>query len=106
MPFGGKYRMIDFSLSNCVNSGIRQILVLTQCKAHSLIQHIQRGWGYLRGELGGVRAAQPRAAVPTWFVVVFSYLPRITVFAELMLSKRSYTRTTTTCSAESFAWVR
>ena len=51
-PFGGKYRIIDFSLSNCVNSGIRQILVLTQYKSHSLIQHVQRGWGYLRGELG------------------------------------------------------
>ncbi len=51
-PFGGKYRIIDFSLSNCVNSGIRQILVLTQYKAHSLIQHVQRGWGFLRGELG------------------------------------------------------
>jgi glucose-1-phosphate adenylyltransferase len=51
-PFGGKYRIIDFSLSNCVNSGIRQILVMTQYKSHSLIQHIQRGWGYLRGELG------------------------------------------------------
>ncbi len=51
-PFGGKYRIIDFTLSNCVNSGIRQILVLTQYKSHSLIQHVQRGWGYLRGELG------------------------------------------------------
>ncbi len=51
-PFGGKYRIIDFSLSNCVNSGIRQILVMTQYKSHSLTQHIQRGWGYLRGELG------------------------------------------------------
>ena len=51
-PFGGKYRIIDFSLSNCVNSGIRQILVLTQYKSHSLIQHVQRGWGYMRGELG------------------------------------------------------
>ena len=51
-PFGGKYRIIDFSLSNCVNSGIRQILVLTQYKSHSLIQHVQRGWSYLRGELG------------------------------------------------------
>src|SRR5690606_2782548 len=51
-PFGGKYRIIDFSLSNCVNSGIRQILVLTQYKAQSLIQHIGRGWGYLHGELG------------------------------------------------------
>jgi glucose-1-phosphate adenylyltransferase len=51
-PFGGKYRIIDFSLSNCVNSGIRQILVLTQYKSHALIQHVQRAWGYLRGELG------------------------------------------------------
>jgi glucose-1-phosphate adenylyltransferase len=51
-PFGGKFRIIDFPLSNCVNSGIRQIFVLTQYKAHSLIQHINRGWGYLRGEFG------------------------------------------------------
>jgi glucose-1-phosphate adenylyltransferase len=51
-PFGGKFRIVDFVLSNCVNSGIRQISVLTQYKAHSLIQHIQRGWGYLRGEFG------------------------------------------------------
>jgi len=51
-PFGGKYRIIDFSLSNSVNSGIRQVLVLTQYKAHALIQHLQRGWGFLRGELG------------------------------------------------------
>ena len=51
-PFGGKYRIIDFSLSNCVNSGIRQIFILTQYKAHSLIEHVQRGWGYLHGELG------------------------------------------------------
>jgi len=51
-PFGGKYRIIDFSLSNCVNSGIRQVQVLTQYKAHALIQHLQRGWGFLRGELG------------------------------------------------------
>jgi glucose-1-phosphate adenylyltransferase len=51
-PFGGKFRIIDFVLSNCVNSGIRRISVMTQYKAHSLIQHIQRGWGYLRGEFG------------------------------------------------------
>jgi glucose-1-phosphate adenylyltransferase len=49
-PFGGKFRIIDFVLSNCVNSGIRRISVMSQYKAHSLIQHIQRGWGYLRGE--------------------------------------------------------
>ena len=52
VPFGGKFRVIDFPLSNCMNSGIRRIGVLTQYKAHSLIQHIQKGWGFLRGEFG------------------------------------------------------
>jgi glucose-1-phosphate adenylyltransferase len=52
VPFGGKFRIIDFPLSNCMNSGIRRIGVLTQYKAHSLILHVQRGWGYLRGEFG------------------------------------------------------
>lgn len=50
VPFGGKFRIIDFPLSNCVNSGIRRIGIITQYKAHSLIQHVQRGWGFLRGE--------------------------------------------------------
>jgi len=50
VPFGGQFRIIDFTLSNCVNSGIRRIGVLTQYKAHSLIRHIQKGWGFLRGE--------------------------------------------------------
>lgn len=50
--FGGKFRIIDFPLSNCVNSGIRRISVLTQYKSHSLNRHIQRGWGFLGGELG------------------------------------------------------
>jgi len=52
VPFGGKFRIIDFPLSNCINSGIRRIGVITQYKAHSLILHIQRGWGHLRGEFG------------------------------------------------------
>jgi glucose-1-phosphate adenylyltransferase len=52
VPFGGKFRIIDFPLSNCINSGIRRIGVLTQYKSHSLNLHIQRGWGYLRGEFG------------------------------------------------------
>jgi glucose-1-phosphate adenylyltransferase len=68
-PFGGKFRIVDFVLSNCLNSGIRQISVLTQYKAHSLIQHIQRGWGYLRGEFGEfveiVPAQQQRG--PCWY---------------------------------------
>ncbi len=52
VPFAGKFRIVDFPLSNCINSGIRRIGVLTQYKAHSLILHIQRGWGFLRGEFG------------------------------------------------------
>ena len=52
VPFGGKFRIIDFPLSNCVNSGIRRVGVLTQYKAHSLIRHIQQGWGFMRGALG------------------------------------------------------
>jgi glucose-1-phosphate adenylyltransferase len=50
VPFGGKFRIIDFPLSNCINSGVRRIGVITQYKAHSLMRHIQRGWGFLRGE--------------------------------------------------------
>jgi glucose-1-phosphate adenylyltransferase len=52
VPFGGKFRIIDFVLSNCVNSGIRRIGVATQYKAHSLLQHIQRGWSFLNGKFG------------------------------------------------------
>jgi glucose-1-phosphate adenylyltransferase len=47
VAFGGKFRIIDFTLSNCLNSGIRRIDICTQYKAHSLIRHIQRGWGFL-----------------------------------------------------------
>jgi len=50
MPFGGKYRIIDFPLSNCLNSGIRRVGVLTQYKAHSLIKHLLQGWHFLSGE--------------------------------------------------------
>ncbi|MCK5697950.1 MAG: glucose-1-phosphate adenylyltransferase [Gammaproteobacteria bacterium] len=52
VPFGGKFRIIDFPLSNCVNSGIRRIAVATQYKSHSLIRHIQQGWGHFRGDFG------------------------------------------------------
>ena len=52
VPFGGKFRIVDFPLSNCINSGIRRVGVLTQYKAHSLLLHIQRGWNFLRGEFG------------------------------------------------------
>lgn len=69
-PFGGKYRIIDFPLSNCINSGIRRVCVLTQYKAHSLIQHIQRGWGFLRGEFGEfveLLPAQQRIDQSSWY---------------------------------------
>ncbi len=49
VPFGGKFRIVDFSLSNCVNSGIRRVIIATQYKAQSLIRHIQRGWSFLDG---------------------------------------------------------
>jgi len=68
--FGGKFRIVDFPLSNCVNSGIRRIGVLTQYKAHSLILHIQKGWGSLRGELGEfveLWPAQQRIAAADWY---------------------------------------
>lgn len=52
VPFGGKFRIIDFALSNCINSGIRRIGILTQYQAYPLIKHIQQGWGFLRGEFG------------------------------------------------------
>jgi len=69
-PFGGKFRIVDFPLSNCVNSGIRRIGVLTQYKAHSLILHIQKGWGSLHGEFGEfveLWPAQQRIAAANWY---------------------------------------
>ncbi|MFA5983246.1 MAG: glucose-1-phosphate adenylyltransferase [Methylococcaceae bacterium] len=70
VPFGGKFRIIDFPLSNCVNSGIRKIGVLTQYKADSLIRHIQQGWGFLRGEFGeyvDLMPAQQRHDEGSWY---------------------------------------
>ena len=52
VPFGGKFRIIDFTLSNCVNSGIRRIGICTQYKAQSLIRHVQRGWSFFDGRFG------------------------------------------------------
>ncbi len=52
VPFGGIYRIIDFTLSNCINSGLRKMHVLTQYKSYSLTRHISRGWNVLNGELG------------------------------------------------------
>lgn len=52
VPFGGKYRIIDFTLTNCLHSGLRQILVLTQYKSHSLHKHLRDGWSIFNPELG------------------------------------------------------
>ena len=52
MPFGGKYRIIDFTLSNCLDSGLRRILVLTQYKSHSLQKHLRDGWSIFNSSLG------------------------------------------------------
>ncbi|MGJ0491484.1 MULTISPECIES: glucose-1-phosphate adenylyltransferase [Methylobacter] len=70
VPFGGKFRIIDFPLSNCINSGIRKVGVLTQYKADSLIRHIQQGWGFLRGEFGeyvDLMPAQQRHDEGSWY---------------------------------------
>ncbi len=70
VPFGGKFRIIDFPLSNCVNSGIRRIGVITQYKSHSLLTHIRRGWSQLRGEFGEfveLLPAQQRVDETSWY---------------------------------------
>ncbi len=71
MPFGGKLRIIDFSLSNCINSGVRRIAVVTQYKSHTLIQHVQRGWGFFRAELNEfveLWPAQQQTSDETWYL--------------------------------------
>jgi glucose-1-phosphate adenylyltransferase len=68
--FGGKFRIIDFALSNCINSGIRRIGVLTQYKSHSLLRHLQRGWNFLRGEANefiDLLPAQQRVNEDFWY---------------------------------------
>src|ERR1700722_10863804 len=52
VPFGGRYRIIDFTLSNCLHSGLRRILVLTQYKSQSLQKHLRDGWSIYNSELG------------------------------------------------------
>lgn len=68
--FGGKFRIVDFVLSNCVNSGLRRIAVLTQYKSHSLLRHLQRGWSFLRGEMNefvDLLPAQQRVGEEHWY---------------------------------------
>ncbi|HJU20773.1 MAG TPA: glucose-1-phosphate adenylyltransferase [Stellaceae bacterium] len=68
--FGGKFRIIDFVMSNCLNSGVRRIAVLTQYKAHSLLRHLQMGWSFLRPEMNeflDLLPAQQRLDEATWY---------------------------------------
>ena len=68
--FGGKFRIIDFTLSNCLNSGIRRVAVITQYKSHSLIRHIQRGWAFLKSEMNefvDLWPAQQRLDDESWY---------------------------------------
>lgn len=70
VEFGGKYRVIDFALSNCINSGFRRISVLTQYKSHSLMRHLQQGWNFLRGEMNefvDIIPAQQRIDETQWY---------------------------------------
>src|SRR5690606_10948565 len=70
VPFGGKYRIIDFALSNCIDSGIRRIYVLTRYKSHSLLRHLQRGWNILlseMNELTDLLPAQQRIDEALWY---------------------------------------
>jgi glucose-1-phosphate adenylyltransferase len=68
--FGGKFRIVDFALSNCLNSGIRRIGVITQYKSHSLLRHLQRGWAFLRPEMNefvDLLPAQQRIDEESWY---------------------------------------
>ncbi len=69
--FGGNTRIIDFALSNAINSGIRRIGVATQYKAHSLIRHLQRGWNFLRAERNesfDILPASQRVSEQQWYL--------------------------------------
>jgi glucose-1-phosphate adenylyltransferase len=105
--FGGKTRIIDFALSNALNSGIRRIAVATQYKAHSLIRHLQRGWTFLRPERNesfDILPASQRVSETQWYVgtadavyqnadIVEDYAPKyIVILAGDHIYKMDYER--------------
>ena len=68
--FGGKFRIVDFALSNCLNSGIRRIGVITQYSSHSLLRHLQHGWAFLKSEMNefvDLMPAQQRNDDESWY---------------------------------------
>ena len=105
--FGGKSRIIDFALSNALNSGIRRIAVATQYKAHSLIRHLQRGWNFLqptRNESFDILPASQRISGDRWYAgtadavyqnidVIDSYAPEyLVILAGDHIYKQDYER--------------
>ena len=107
VPFGGKARIVDFALSNALNSGIRRIAVATQYKAHSLIRHLQRGWNFLqpmRNESFDILPASQRVVENMWYAgtadavyqnldIIDSYAPEyIVVLAGDHVYKMDYER--------------
>lgn len=106
VPFGGKFRIIDFTLSNCVNSGVRRIGVATQYRATSLIQHLQRAWAFLDGRFGEFVQLLPaqQQAAQCWYrgtadavlqnlAVAYRYTPEfVFVFAADHVYKMDYGR--------------
>ncbi|HJU83019.1 MAG TPA: glucose-1-phosphate adenylyltransferase [Holophagaceae bacterium] len=88
LDFGGQFKIIDFALSNCVNSGFRRVMVLTQYSAHRLIEHLQLGWGFLSGRLNEfvhVYPAEQSKDQDAWYQgtadAVYQNLPNIMSFA-------------------------
>ena len=82
VPFGGKARIVDFALSNALNSGIRKMAIATQYKAHSLIRHCQRGWAFFRAERNeylDILPASQRVDEEQWYLgtadAVFQNIP-------------------------------
>ncbi len=103
--FGGKSRIIDFALSNALNSGIRRIAVATQYKAHSLIRHLQRGWSFFRTERNeslDVLPASQRTGTDSWYLgtadavfqnidIIEDYAPRhVVILAGDHIYKQDY----------------
>ena len=113
--FGGKSRIIDFALSNALNSGIRRIAVATQYKAHSLIRHLQRGWNFLRPERNesfDVLPASQRVSETMWYLgtadavyqnidIIEGYGPH---FIVLLAGDHVYKWTTRRCSSSTSIW--
>ena len=94
--FGGKSRIIDFALSNALNSGIRRIAVATQYKAHSLIRHLQRGWNFLRPERNesfDILPASQRVSETLWYLGTAD-----AVYQKTSTSSRATRRSTWSCS--------